>query len=243
MSGKSIISIIAVLFLSLSITRENRAANPQQGKEDIVSAVMERFRPARDGNCRQFFQSIRPPRLSSAMKALALTYLPPDGEVMPDARSVAVLDELLPILALHERESFVEIKLIQAAPAAVAMYARCVLLISEQTIRLLSVHELQALTAHELGHEYVWGAYESALERRDSRSMRELELWCDGVAVLTLLDLGIEPRSLVSGISKINRYNSRFGVPQNAGDYPPDRLRSRFLRNLLVFTRKSGSIP
>jgi hypothetical protein len=237
------VSIIATLFMLLSITRENRAANPRQGKEDIVSAVMARFRLIRSGNYREFLKSIRPPRLSVQMKSLALTYLPPEGEVNPDASSVAVLEKLLPILAYHERESIMEIKLIQASPAAVAVYARCVLIISEQTLRLLSVSELQALAAHELGHEYVWEAYESALERRDSRSIRELELWCDGVAVLTLLDLRIDPHSLATGILKINRYNSRFGVPVNAGDYPPDSLRNNFLRTLLAITNKPGSLP
>jgi hypothetical protein len=49
------------------------------------------------------------------------------------------------------------------------------------------------LVGHEAGHEYVWAEYERASSARDHARLRELELLCDAIAVVTLHGLGIEP--------------------------------------------------
>jgi len=166
------------------------------------------------------------------MKSRVLASLPPEGEVTPAAGAVAKLSALAPILAYHDRESVIELKVIRAFQAAVAIHARCVLLVSEQALRLLTGAELQALVAHELGHEYVWNEYESARALGDHEQIQQLELWCDAVAVLTLHDLGVDPGALASGIAKLNRFNARFGTPANADDYPTDAVRAEFQTTL-----------
>jgi len=210
-----------------------RRSAPEGAK--IISATLDRLRPVQAGDFRGYFKAIRPPRLSDAMKCQVLASLPPEGEVTPAANAVAKLDALAPILAYHDRESFVELKVINVFQAAVAFHARCVLLVSEQALHLLTAAELQALVAHELGHEYVWNEYETAKALGDGEQIQQLELWCDAVAQLTLHDLGLDPRTLASGISKINRFNKPFGTPDNVDDYPADALRSEFHKRLSQF--------
>ena len=55
--------------------------------------------------------------------------------------------------------------------------------------------EFAALVAHEIGHEYVWLEYRQAEQRHDHARIRELELRCDGVAVLTIRRLGLDANS------------------------------------------------
>ncbi|RPI22213.1 MAG: hypothetical protein EHM61_22810 [Acidobacteria bacterium] len=194
----------------------------------IISATLDRLRPVQAGDFRGYFKAIRPPRLSDAMRSQVLASLPREGEIMPAAGEVAKVSTLAPILAYHDRESVMELKVIQAFQAAVAIHARCVLLVSEQALRLLTAAELQALVAHELGHEYIWNEYEKAKSGEDHEQVQQLELWCDAVAVLTLHDIGADTRALASAIAKMNRFNKRFGTPANAGDYPTDSVRSEF---------------
>jgi hypothetical protein len=61
--------------------------------------------------------------------------------------------------------------------------------------------------AHEMGHDYFWNEFQRARERHDTRVLKEVELKCDGVATLTLVDRGLDPRSLTSAMRKLARFN------------------------------------
>ena len=76
-------------------------------------------------------------------------------------------------------------------------------LIPEPAFNLLGVEELQALLAHEIGHQYlsVAQARERALEAQ--RSVKDVELLCDAVAIVLLRDLEIDWSRLVAGIERI----------------------------------------
>jgi predicted SprT family Zn-dependent metalloprotease len=58
----------------------------------------------------------------------------------------------------------------------VGLHARSVVLISQRALHLLNADVLQAVVAHEIGHEYVWDEYQAALERKDARRLQELAL-------------------------------------------------------------------
>jgi len=101
-------------------------------------------------------------------------------------------------------------------PAAVALHQRAVLLISRPALRLLSGVELRALVAHEIGHDYFWREFEETLAHGDRRGRQELELKCDGIALLTLLALGSDPALLIEGLGKLTRFNEMLGATANA---------------------------
>jgi hypothetical protein len=77
--------------------------------------------------------------------------------------------------------------------------------ISGQALTLLNPEELAALVAHEVGHDYDFDAYATALQQQDIARMRELELESDGVAVLALQQARISPDRLIDAIRKVMR--------------------------------------
>jgi hypothetical protein len=107
----------------------------------------------------------------------------------------------------------------------------------------LSVPELQATVAHEIGHEYFWGDdYAVLRERHDTEALQVLELKCDGVAVLTLVALGLDPVNLYRAIEKIGRFNEVPNVRWRNNGYPQPRDRERFIRALLNMMRPASSL-
>ena len=118
--------------------------------------------------------------------------------------------------------------------AFVGLHARSILLISRRAMRLVSAEELQALVAHEMGHDYFWSDYQQARERRDLLALREVELKCDGIAGLTLVALGLAPTALMSAERKVRRFNETIDAVANADAYPSSSERERFIRAVIV---------
>ncbi len=64
------------------------------------------------------------------------------------------------------------------------------------------------MVAHEVGHEYVWEQWQDASRKRDAKRLRELELICDAISVLTIMRLGVPATHLVSGLRRMDTHNS-----------------------------------
>ncbi len=72
------------------------------------------------------------------------------------------------------------------------------------------------MIAHELGHEYFAAEYEPARRKQAIIDVvREVELRCDAVAIITMKSLGLKPNSLLSGVSKQTKFNEGRGVRNN----------------------------
>src|SRR5579875_2385035 len=142
-------------------------------------------------------EECRPKPVSAIAKTAAVRSLPPHGAVTQlGAGERRKLDAIHRLLAAHARDAVYDIRVIAVPEACTALFARAVLLISLPALRLLTAEELQALVAHEMGHEYVWKEYGDARSRNDTKQLRELELVCDAIAVRTLLDQGVSPQRL-----------------------------------------------
>ena len=174
--------------------------------------------------------TLRPPQVSADDRARAVAVLPKRGELSPDRDERAKLAKLEKILAYHGRAEAFAIKLIDVPQAVVAIHQRAVLVISRPTMRNISAEELQALVAHEIGHEYFWRDREDKFARGDKNGLQELELRCDGIAVLTLIALRLDPVTLTNGLRKLERLNAVIGATANADEYPPLRQRERFIK-------------
>jgi len=141
------------------------------------------------------------------------------------------------VLGYHERAGVFETRVIDVPQAVVALHQRAVLMVSRSALRLLSSAELQALVAHEIGHDYFWADFGRTLHLGDSRGRQELELKCDGIAVLTLVALGLDTSLLTDGLHKQTQFNEMLGATANAGDYPPLHERQRFVKAVREFAR------
>jgi hypothetical protein len=186
--------------------------------------------------------SVRPSPVSVAARDAERARLPPDGALQPGRDERARLVTLTEILQYHERTDIV-VTVIDVPQAFVGLHARSILLISRQAMRLVSAVELQALVAHEMGHDYFWSDYQQARERRDLRALREVELKCDGIAALTMVALGLAPTALTSAERKVRRFNERISAVANADAYPSSSERERFIRAVIVLRARSGSPP
>jgi hypothetical protein len=142
------------------------------------------------------------------------------------------------VLRPTQRLAVYEIRVIAIPQAAIALHARSVVLISEAALTLLGPGELQALVAHEIGHEYLWLDYLRASRFGYDARLRQLELLCDGIAIVTLLRLGMDPSRLMSGVDKVFRFNrQRFGVAENEKAFPTVAERRQFAQALITWAR------
>jgi len=202
------------LFVAVPLWAEDRCTEGPAGPHDRGYLALCRPRPATAHEREAFVRS-----------------LPAEGAVATlTSKQRAKIDGLAAVLRFHEREAVYDIRFIDEPQAWMGLHGRAVLLISVPALHILGAGELQALVAHEIGHEYLMTRWDGARASGDAARLRWAEAACDAIAALTLSALGLSTEALASAIAKVERYNrGRFGVPQNASSYPSATERSRLL--------------
>lgn len=227
-----------ILALTISSSGQARPANLKPGSPEAKALAF--FERIEDRRFDDFLNRIRLPRVSEAHMVDVLERIPESEVVGASDRMKGKLAALESILRYHQREYSMGIRVIRAHEAFVRVQGRAVLLISEPALNLLPVSELQAVVAHELGHEYFWAEYFEARQQRKHELIREIELRCDGIAVITLLRLGLNPAKLVSALDRIRSFNARI-VPIDPLYHPQPDRRSRFIRAMIEMVIRSQS--
>jgi peptidase M48-like protein len=167
-----------------------------------------------------YLKSLRPPPVSADKRARSLAMVRKEDVVEPSRERQAKLDSLRPILAYLERESATEVKLLRLNVAWAGFLDGAAVLISPDALDLLTPSELQAVIAHELAHEYFASEYDGARAKKDYDTVKEIELRCDAVAIVTMSRLGLDRGALLSGVAKLTKFNERRGFP-NRQDLSP----------------------
>jgi hypothetical protein len=199
----------------------------------------------------QFLASYRPVPLEDGSRVRVLVSFPveihvvsPSGEMR---KKMAVADR---VLRYNGRSGVITFKVIADDAAFAALYFRAILLVSTSTLELLTPEELAAVTAHEVGHDFDWTEYWSAVTRRDYPRLRQLELRSDGIAVLTLRAMGLDPDRVASATIKMTRFNelreSRTTVGADSGTgarYVPLKERIAFMRAIAQLKWTNRSLP
>jgi hypothetical protein len=169
-----------------------------------------------------YLDACRPQRVSAAEKRAVISSLPPKGEITDfSVAEGEKLRSLARVLEVHGRDDVYDIKVVDLGPATTALHGKAVLLISRSALRILGSDELQALTAHEIGHEYVWNEWHVASRHRNHQRLRDLELICDAVAALTLTRIGVPPERLLAALRRVDAYNAMgFGDALDRSSHP-----------------------
>ena len=180
----------------------------------------------------QWLETERPKPVSAQDKAEILLTLPAEGEVTNSSDAVRrKLTALRQLLHATGHDSDYEIKVVDIPQARIGLLHRSVILISENVLALTDGEDLQALIAHELGHEYIWAEYQRASQRGDRNRLKQLEMLCDAIAIVILDGLGLDPSRLMTGVEKITRYNRAFRGPVvDESGYPTLSERRAFAR-------------
>jgi len=195
-----------------------------------VSAALGFFEKVASTDIDSTLRGLRKIPLSSEERDLTRAMLDRKKPLVPTAAELKKLDALNAVLIYHERDHIFDINVVDAPQAFIGLRARVILVVSRPALKRLTASELQALAAHELGHEFLWA---NSDEIPPGRARQELELKCDGIAALTLLALGMDPQLLIDAVKKLERFNQRFGVTPNAGDYPTLHDREQLVTALI----------
>jgi hypothetical protein len=178
-------------------------------------------------------RALRPPAASAMERARAIATLPEDGELTPRDGELAKIRALDSVLDYHERRQVFHVVVIDVPQIVVGLHERSILLLSWPALQILSARELQAMVAHEIGHDYFWPDFERLSRDPDPRARQVLELKCDGIAVLTAVALGLKVAALHEGIRKMALFNEKLGATAGVEGYPTLRERRAFTDALL----------
>jgi hypothetical protein len=200
-----------------------------QKLSDTGAKALHFFASLEEQDFDAYLKRVRLPQVRAEVKAQALVQLAEVETIKPSEKTQTKLLTLLPLLKYHEREAVLEIKIINCREAFVGFRGRAVLLISQAALSILSAAELQAAVAHELGHEYFWKEMMEAQQQKRYEVMREIELRSDGIAVIALHRLGIDPTNLIRAITRVRAFNERINSADSP-HYPLLPERSGFIR-------------
>ena len=190
-----------------------------------------------------WLETHRPPPVTPEQKAQLVAKLPSKGEITSlDDASRQKLAALKQLLQATGRESVYEVRVTDVAYARMVVVERSVILISKSALMLLDAEGLQALAAHEIGHEYFTADYESAFATQDHRRLKDLELLCDAIAIVTIHRLGMNPARLLAAVDSITRHNQKLSPTTiNATNYPTIAERRSFARKVTAWLQ--GPVP
>lgn len=236
------IALAVSLLFAINISALSQTSKTKSTLNDVTLRTFVYFEQISNHQFDDFLRSIRPTALSPELRERVLKMLPKADLVNQCSESDAKLTSLDRILKYHQRDSVIEIKILRSNTATAVFLAGAAILITEPALKILSAEELQAVVAHELGHEYYWNRFEVARQNRDYAQMQELELRCDGIAVVALHSVGIHPKNLISAITRLNRYNEHTGSPSSP-NYVGFNQRVAFIQQMIELVSSEQASP
>jgi Zn-dependent protease with chaperone function len=226
-----VLGLVGIVGVAVNAVTQER----ERPTDWVAAAVLQYFESVADFDA--LLRQLRRPAPPAKVRVWVMKNLPEEGQLTPTVQETAKLQALLPVIAFHGRERDMELRLITAGGLAfVGLHARTVLLISREALRVIDTNELVAIAAHELGHDYLWHEYADAQRENNMRRLQELELRCDGFAVITMTSLRVGPERLVSAVTKLARYNEHMFGKLNDPRYVPLDQRIRFIRSVAKLT-------
>lgn len=196
------------------------------------SSALAFFSAHADLTIDDFLARLRPVPIAEQQRVRVLEALPQHGAIRARAGDLAKMSLAEDVLEYHGRRGVITFEIIDVAPAFIGLHERTVILVSPPALALVNQEEFAALVAHEIGHEYVWTSYQLAVRRGDYGAIRELELRCDGLAVLTLRRLGVNPERLVRAVEMLTWYNEQRHLAADRKEYVSRAKRRAFIRTV-----------
>jgi|GEM_PF-1889780 len=142
--------------------------------------------------------------------------------------------KLAPVFRVHQCEGRLTLFIFPDDEPFVMTHAGVLITLSTKSVQLAAGEAgLAGIVAHEVAHEYL--ASPLIVERLDRGPdlQREIELVCDGIAVATLIKLGLDPQAYAAALtSQIQASKSSYEVRCDNPTHPPLPTRLEMIRRV-----------
>lgn len=152
-------------------------------------------------------------------------------------------DILQPVLRYHQRDGKLAIFLIGSEQPRAYVVARAALVITTKLMLITSEAEMRGIVAHELAHEYLIDDREQAIKEKNGSLMREIELFCDVVAAITLKEIGDDPTQYGQALRRMTSIGIISGSATRHESETHPSLDARMALNLLLCRQLGQAFP
>jgi len=155
-----------------------------------------------------YLDSIRPAPIKDSDKAYLLrdmTLITGQAGVHDPAQIQKLRQRVRWTLALHRRINVIDFYIFRYPYPGAMNKPGAFIAITTTLLQMIGDDDaaLIGIVSHELAHEYVASEMTDAHNKKDLAWMRELELFCDAVAVVSLVALGLDPSRYASILERI----------------------------------------
>lgn len=220
-----IITTLFVVVLTTSTTCEGKTLSKDtvsnaKSVEKKVSVLQELIEKRLYDKIFDFLSAIRPQPVTQKEKEILLADFPSSQEKLVEKRLYSMASDAL---KLHSRLSIIEIIVFNDERPLVLSKAGCAIGLSSKIIELAKENKdaLIGVIAHEVAHEYVAWEYYVALSERDYNTLHQCEIFCDLVAVVTLIKLNLNPEAYYGLLKKAANYTIESKLLNNGQNIHP----------------------
>lgn len=146
------------------------------------------------------------------------------------ARLAPVANKVFRFMKTPDREAIVY----RAEKPLVMTWKGYYVLVSSGALELLTDDELSGLIAHETAHFFWTSDLREALEKKDERAARIVELQCDRAAIIALDLLGLSSTAYIAALEKAIVALRTFGVDDAKDKLHPSLAARQQLSRLIV---------
>src|SRR5262245_58550968 len=200
------ITLAAIFALGLSTSIAG-----QTSKTTETERALARLGDLAPDAVRRRLSEMRPPATQPGQFLLSVIIKRQELTVISGERVERLKAALQPVLAYHEREGKLPIFVVRSEQPKAFVVVRAALIITTKLMLITSEAELRGIVAHELAHLYLWEERERAFKEKDESLLREIELFCDAVAAITLKEIGDDPACYARGLKRMTYMGSTIG--------------------------------
>jgi hypothetical protein len=226
--------IVVAIMVGLSAQRvyfQNRVTAVVSDPNVETSFVLNQFRNKSLDDCIKLMDRLRPQAVTAQEKTIlrkdGFELVTPKTEITDKALVAEIYRQTKSVLEFHHRAGIVEYILFRNNDPLVITKAGAFIAISNRTLELADNEQARSgIIAHELSHEYFAMQFLEAYQAHDCKKLRIIELLCDVLATVTMIQLKMDPDRFAEALQKIV-HNSKASEQLNDGNNEMPSLDAR----------------
>lgn len=150
----------------------------------------------------------------------------------PKAKALSAAIE--PVLIKYQRQGTIETVVLDQKAPFIGMYRESIFIVTTSVLKMLTLDEIRASFAHDLAHACFIEELIAADRTQDKAAHHLVEYKCDLIAALALHDLGQDPFTLITAITKIENHYKTSNVQPDMSGHPKSQERKQCLEQFLA---------